>query len=148
MISSLSNSFFTVRNGPQWSEFEEYPLVPHTSVQHQKPLTSTRKPPQFNTPQFNTVFFLVNLGVCWTDGFLVWNWEVCLTEEGVEIKAYLCWSERFLVLNWRVFGVELRDWGWKGSPSWCWTDVLYWGDFSIKSYTLLYWQFYEKQRIP
>ena len=57
------------------------------SVQHWKPLSSTPKSPQFNT--------VVIWGMCWTEKFLVWNWEVF----GVTLRIF-SGTEWFLVWNW------------------------------------------------
>ena len=59
-------------------------LVPHRKLISSNPFSSTPK-----TPQLHTVFVW---GVCWSEGFLVWNWRVF----GVELKG---------VLNWVVFGM-------------------------------------------
>ena len=97
------------------------------SVQHQKPLSSTPKPP--------------NRGVCGTEGFSVGNWEglelrdvLCGTEGGgsnwgvfgVELRGLWCGTERFFVWNWEIFRAE------KEGPScvdlMCWTEGLWnWG---------------------
>ena len=73
---------------------------------HSDPLSSEPKTPQFSTTiistpkllQLNTENRLVqhpSFFLCWTEGFLVWNWEVCWTEE------FWCWTEGFSVWNSR-----------------------------------------------
>ena len=103
------------------------PKIPqfHTknpSVQHQNPLSSTPKTPQFKTPP--SVPHLKPLSSTHPSGKI----EVelrgfwCGTEECVELRGFKCGTEG-VVLNWGVFGVELRDfWGWKGVVqkwNWC-----------------------------
>ena len=80
------------------------------SVPHQKPQFHTKN------PQFWTDSSTHRQKLCWTEGFLVWNWGECETE-GFFVWNWglllLNWG--ILVLNWGVFGVELRDfWCWKG----------------------------------
>ena len=91
----------------------------NSSVQH-IPRFNTKNPSVPYTPQFNTS------SVCWTEGFLVWNWGVF----GVELRGVwnwgvlsvelrgVCWTEGFLVWNWAVC-VELRGF-------WCETEG-FWG---------------------
>ena len=100
------------------------PFVQHP-FQFNNPLSSThpsvRHTPHFNTPLSSTTpsvqhqkpfsssywwFFLLNLGVCWTEGCVelrgVLNWGVCWIEGGG-------WTERFLVMNWGILGFELKE---------------------------------------
>ena len=98
-----------------------------------KSLSSTPKTPQFNTTpsvphkkarykrqkRLYKAFLCGTEGVelrgfrCGTEGggtegFLVWNWGVC-----VELRGFWCGTEGF--------------WGWKGVALLCGTDVLNWG---------------------
>ena len=103
------------------------PSVPHPPAAQQN--SSTQFHTQFHPPQTKNSW-----GVCWSEGFLVWNWGMCRTEgDGTEGFLLLNWgvlvwnwrgggTDRFLMLNWEilvliwgVFAVELRDFGcWKG----------------------------------
>ena len=83
------------------------------SVQHKKPtlfklpkfLSSTPKPPQFNTslsskpkiPQFK-VFFVLNWEVCWTKGLLVLNWGALSFD--LRVAALLVGAQKVLSLSW------------------------------------------------
>ena len=112
------------------------------------PLSSTPETPQFHkkTSQFNT---LLRKKLCWTEGFLVWNWGVCGTEgflmwrrgsfgvelrgfycgnEGcVELRGFWCGTEGVLVLNW---GFLIRNWGiWVFN---CGVLMLNWGTLSTE----------------
>ena len=97
-----------------------------TQRPHQKRLNSTPKTPQFNkqtpsvqqqklissnpfsstpkTLQFYTVFVW---GVCWSEGFLMWNWGAC-------------WTEGSLVWNWGISGAE-KEWPFCVELM-CWTE--------------------------
>ena len=67
---------------------------PNPSVPHQKHLSSTLKNPQFNTP--------LRQKLCWTKGFLVWNWGGC------ETVGFFVWNWGRLFLNW---GILMLNWG-------------------------------------
>ena len=100
----------------------EYSSVPHrppsfthqfntwtTSFQHPKSLSLTSKTPEFNTKNHSARFyraifchfFMLNWEVCWSEGFLVWNWGIL----GLKRSGPSVW-------NWCV---ELRGvWNWGG----------------------------------
>ena len=103
------------------------PSVPHQKrlsstpriSQFQSPLSSTLKTLQFNTPLSSTLITPQTKNsweVCWTEGFLVWNWGVF----GMELRFLWCWTEGFfgclkgVVLMWNRC-VEVRgsvqNWG-------------------------------------
>ena len=65
--------------------------IKNPSVQHRNPLCSTPKPPKFRLPQFHTKHSLV----CWTEGFLVWNWGFLgAGKEWLFCVELMCWTER------------------------------------------------------
>ena len=59
--------------------------------QFNTPLSSTPKTSQFNTPfsYFLSAIFCLFFWVCWTEGFLVWNWGMCRTERFGSLDRFL-----------------------------------------------------------
>ena len=95
--------------------------IKNLSVHHQNPSVPHGKP-------LSSIHPLVgNWVVCWTEGFLAWNWEVCETEKCVELRGFrygtevfLVWIEGFLVWNWVIFEAE-KEWTFCVELM-CWTE--------------------------